>query len=174
MIAGLALILELFFHLTRSESSWGGGKQLAIEKIENFCTIVGALNCEAGKQMWNYHSIIQLHISFVIFCSSFFLRFGFVQGFFLYGCKGDLRMHKDIFSWPEECVVGGLWQRGTIMPVTHYNIRDVWKNNMEEEFAKIRDIVESYPYVAMVSVNRNTVEPILLRCKKVYFGCGWF
>lgn len=58
------------------------------------------------------------------------------------------------------------------MPVTHYNIRDVWKNNMEEEFAKIRDIVESYPYVAMVSVNRNTVEPILLRCKKIHFGYG--
>ena len=35
--------------------------------------------------------------------------------------------------------------------VTNFNIRDVWKNNMEEEFAKIRDIVENYPYVAMVS-----------------------
>ena len=34
--------------------------------------------------------------------------------------------------------------------VTNFNIRDVWKNNMEEEFAKIRDIVENYPYVAMV------------------------
>lgn len=35
--------------------------------------------------------------------------------------------------------------------VTNFNIRDVWKNNMEEEFAKIRDIIENYPYVAMVS-----------------------
>ena len=35
--------------------------------------------------------------------------------------------------------------------VTNFNIRDVWKNNMEEEFAKIRDVVEKYPYVAMVS-----------------------
>jgi len=33
--------------------------------------------------------------------------------------------------------------------VTNFNIRDVWKNNMEEEFAKIRDIIENYPYVAM-------------------------
>lgn len=36
--------------------------------------------------------------------------------------------------------------------VTNFNIRDVWKNNMEEEFAKIRDIIENYPYVAMVSL----------------------
>ena len=43
--------------------------------------------------------------------------------------------------------------------VTNFNIRDVWKNNMEEEFAKIRDIVENYPYVAMVSVI-TTVELI--------------
>ena len=35
--------------------------------------------------------------------------------------------------------------------VTSFNIRDVWKNNMGEEFAKIRDIIENYPYVAMVS-----------------------
>lgn len=35
--------------------------------------------------------------------------------------------------------------------VSNFNIRDVWKNNMEEEFAKIRNIVENYPYVAMVS-----------------------
>ncbi|RMX61366.1 hypothetical protein pdam_00020182 [Pocillopora damicornis] len=33
--------------------------------------------------------------------------------------------------------------------VNNFNIRDVWKNNMEEEFAKIRDVVENYPYVAM-------------------------
>ena len=34
--------------------------------------------------------------------------------------------------------------------VNNFNIRDVWKNNLEEEFAKIRDVVENYPYVAMV------------------------
>ncbi|XP_031555628.1 CCR4-NOT transcription complex subunit 7-like [Actinia tenebrosa] len=36
------------------------------------------------------------------------------------------------------------------MPTTvNYGIRDVWKDNMEEEFAKIREIVQEYPYVAM-------------------------
>jgi CCR4-NOT transcription complex subunit 7/8 len=37
------------------------------------------------------------------------------------------------------------------MPTTvNYGIRDVWKDNMEDEFANIRDIVEDYPFVAMV------------------------
>lgn len=39
------------------------------------------------------------------------------------------------------------------MPTTvNYGIRDVWKDNMEEEFAKIRDIVQDYPFVAMVDI----------------------
>lgn len=41
--------------------------------------------------------------------------------------------------------------------LTNFNIRDVWKNNMEEEFAKIREIVENYPYVAMVRLLKCVV-----------------
>lgn len=29
-------------------------------------------------------------------------------------------------------------------------IKDVWANNLEEEMEKIRNIVDKYPYVAMV------------------------
>jgi len=29
-------------------------------------------------------------------------------------------------------------------------IRDVWAENLDEEMAHIRDIVEDYPYIAMV------------------------
>ena len=48
-------------------------------------------------------------------------------------------------------ILGLLLQDKMPSNVTNFNIRDVWKNNMEEEFAKIRDIIENYPYVAMVS-----------------------
>lgn len=34
----------------------------------------------------------------------------------------------------------------------HVEIRDVWAHNLEEEMEKVREIVEKYPYVAMVSV----------------------
>jgi hypothetical protein len=33
----------------------------------------------------------------------------------------------------------------------HVEIRDVWASNLEEEMEKIREIVEKYPYVAMVN-----------------------
>ena len=32
-------------------------------------------------------------------------------------------------------------------------IRDVWKHNLEDEMALLREFVEDYPYVAMVSCN---------------------
>ena len=33
----------------------------------------------------------------------------------------------------------------------NYGIRDVWADNMAEEFRKIRQLVDKYPFVAMVS-----------------------
>ena len=33
----------------------------------------------------------------------------------------------------------------------NYTIIEVWSSNLEEEFKKIRKIVQKYPYVAMVS-----------------------
>lgn len=37
--------------------------------------------------------------------------------------------------------------------IPNYTIIEVWNNNLEEEFKKIRKIVQKYPYVAMVSNN---------------------
>lgn len=34
-------------------------------------------------------------------------------------------------------------------------IRDVWESNLEEEMANIREILEDYPYVAMVRVTSS-------------------
>ena len=36
-----------------------------------------------------------------------------------------------------------------------FGIKDVWASNMEEEFKKVRQIVQKYPYVAMVSGDRG-------------------
>ena len=41
------------------------------------------------------------------------------------------------------------------MPIStgnEYGIQDVWSSNMEEEFAKIRKIVNKYSYIAMVRI----------------------
>lgn len=35
--------------------------------------------------------------------------------------------------------------------IVEHGITDVWSYNMDEEFAKMREILEKYPYVAMVS-----------------------
>lgn len=34
----------------------------------------------------------------------------------------------------------------------HVEIRDVWTFNFEDEAAKIREIIQNYPYVAMVRI----------------------
>ena len=45
------------------------------------------------------------------------------------------------------------WNMVMKMPIStgnEYGIQDVWSSNMEEEFAKIRKIVNKYSYIAMV------------------------
>lgn len=43
----------------------------------------------------------------------------------------------------------------TIMPAVspEYSITDVWASNLEAEFAKVRQLVLKYNYVAMVSLS---------------------
>lgn len=36
------------------------------------------------------------------------------------------------------------------------NIRNIWVHNFDDELAKISDILEKYPYVAIVSCNYNS------------------
>lgn len=38
-----------------------------------------------------------------------------------------------------------------------YGIKDVWQTNLEEEFRKIRHVVQQYKYVAMVSNDNFTL-----------------
>ncbi len=37
-----------------------------------------------------------------------------------------------------------------IAPNPNFTIIEVWNNNLEEEFKKIRKIIQKYPFVAMV------------------------
>lgn len=53
---------------------------------------------------------------------------------------------------------GGQLQHGVLMEhptmraqTNKGRIREVWKHNLEEEMAVLRDIVDKYPYIAMVS-----------------------
>ena len=45
-------------------------------------------------------------------------------------------------------------------------IHDVWADNLEEEFVKIRELVEEHPYISMV---RRACSAILASCA----GCVW-
>lgn len=42
-------------------------------------------------------------------------------------------------------------------PLAKGRIREVWKHNLEDEMAVLRDLVQDYPYIAMVS--RRMVPP---------------
>ena len=61
------------------------------------------------------------------------------------------------------------------MPIStgnEYGIQDVWSSNMEEEFAKIRKIVNKYSYIAMVRI--QSVKCALLRCRQLsYISSRW-
>ena len=56
------------------------------------------------------------------------------------------------------------------MPIStgnEYGIQDVWSSNMEEEFAKIRKIVNKCSYIAMVRI--QSIKYTLLRCRQLLF-----
>ena len=50
-------------------------------------------------------------------------------------------------------------------------IREVWAENLEEEMAHIRDIVEDYPYIAMVPplcvIDQLTISLFFLKVKSI-------
>ena len=46
-----------------------------------------------------------------------------------------------------------------------YGIQDIWESNLEEEFDKIRDIVDDYPFIGMVgTTTRMCVFAALTLC----------
>lgn len=59
------------------------------------------------------------------------------------------------------------------MPTADNGIQEVWHSNLEDEFRKIRAIVQKYPYVAMVifflfgCVSKWSVSHV-----KIFLGCG--
>ncbi len=59
-------------------------------------------------------------------------------------------------------------------PSPNFSIIEVWNSNLEEEFKKIRKIVQKYPYIAMVSKHFKTVvltrsQPEFIRCLFITF-----
>ena len=49
-------------------------------------------------------------------------------------------------------------------------IRDVWESNLDEEMANIREILEDYPYVAMVRVFVCVLDPLcVFSTAQLYF-----
>ena len=40
-------------------------------------------------------------------------------------------------------------------------IIEVWAKNLEEEFARMRQIVQEYPYISMVRINVHVLTPVL-------------
>ena len=64
--------------------------------------------------------------------------------------------------------------------VPEYGIVDVWAHNLEEEFTKIRKVVQKYNYVAMVSeasgpcLNIKTIFPCMeISIKKIRWSCPY-
>lgn len=46
---------------------------------------------------------------------------------------------------------------------TEYGIKDVWNSNLEEEFKKIRHVIQRYRFVAMVIVSNENLRKYNLR-----------
>lgn len=51
---------------------------------------------------------------------------------------------------------GVLMEHPTMRPQPNKGrIREVWKQNLEEEMAVLREVVDKYPYIAMVSISHS-------------------
>lgn len=48
---------------------------------------------------------------------------------------------------------GGRYYDMPSVAQTEYGIKDVWNSNLEEEFKKIRHVIQRYRFVAMVIVS---------------------
>jgi hypothetical protein len=64
--------------------------------------------------------------------------------------NGQARTRKN--SSPSEHCCGRETKMGSHSNGLEPEIREVWADNLEEEMAHIRDVVEDYPYIAMVRI----------------------
>ena len=58
---------------------------------------------------------------------------------------------------------GGRYYDMPSVAQTEYGIKDVWNSNLEEEFKKIRHVIQRYRFVAMVIVSNENLRKYNLR-----------